>query len=147
MDQAHTTPRGRGMIPLLSVAVALVVGLAVAAVAASVSGAAGGLGALLGVGLVVVVCGLGGWVVAAATRISPAASLLVALMTYAAQIVVLLLALVALRRSGLLDTDLDRTWIGVGVICATVTWLAVQVRGAVTARIPAFDTTVEGGER
>ena len=57
----------------------------------------------------------------------PAASLLVALLTYTLQLLVLALVLAGLNRSGLLDDALDRRWLAAAVIAGTVAWMVAQI--------------------
>lgn len=111
------------------------------------AGAPAGYGVLVGTGLVAVVCTGGALVVVAVTHVAPAASLLVAMLTYVLQVVVLLLAFVLLERSGLLESGLDRQWLGGAVIGATMVWLASQVVTTIRARVPAYDLAPEAGER
>lgn len=148
MLETRRTPRHRGVtLLLLGAALTLVLGVLTAVVGAVVSGAPAALGALVGAGLVVVVCTLGGLVVTTVAAVSPGASLLVGLMTYTLQVAVLLLAFVALQRSGLLGSELDRVWLGGAVVGATLLWLSSQVVAATTARIPAYDLGTEADDR
>jgi hypothetical protein len=57
------------------------------------------------------------------------------------------LAFVAVSRSGLLDDELSRNWLGGAIIAGAFVWLAVQIRLSTTARIPAFESPSEGGAR
>lgn len=125
-------------------AVTAVLAVAGAAVAAPFEGRAAAAGALVGAALVVAVLAGGGLALDAVAGLMPAASLLVALLTFTLQVVVLLLALVALERSGLLGATLDREWLGGAVIVTTMTWLAVQVRQHMTARVPVYDLADDG---
>ena len=87
---------------------ALVTGLGVTLIGAFAGGAPAAYGALAGTLLVVGVFFLGAGFVHIAAGLVPAASLLVALLTYTLQLLVLALVLVGLDRSGLLDDALDR---------------------------------------
>lgn len=134
MTQALRPTRVSGVTLLLEgAAVTTALGGAVALVGWQVSGASAGYGALVGVGLVVLVSTSGGVVVDAVTRLAPTASLLVALMTYTLQVLVLLVAFIGLQRSGMLGSELDRTWLGCAVVGATLLWLATQVLGTIRA--------------
>lgn len=115
-----------------------------AVVAVPFEGRAAAAGALVGAALVVAVLAGGGLALDAVAGLMPTASLLVALLTFTLQVVVLLLTLVALERSGLLGATLDRQWLGGAVIVTTMTWLAVQVRQHTTARVPVYDLPDDG---
>lgn len=148
MIQALRPTRESGVTLLLEgAAVTVVLGGLAALLGWQVAGPAAGYGVLVGTGLVVVVCTGGGVVVDAVTRVAPAASMLVALLTYTLQVLVLLVAFVVLQRSGLLESRLDRAWLGGAVIGATLLWLATQVVSAFRARIPAYDLAPEAGDR
>ena len=81
----------------------------------------------------------------------PTASLLFAMLTYTFQVVAMALVFVALDESGLLDDELDSTWVGIAIILGALVWMTVQIVLATTARIPAFEprpgAPVEGGAR
>lgn len=148
MDQTPRRTRESGVTLLLwSGAVTLAVGVVVALVGWLLAGAAAGLGALVGTSLVVVVCAGGALLVNAVAGAVPSASLLVALLTYTLQVMMLLVAFVALEQSGLLEDALDRMWVGAAAIAATVAWLVAQVVLTVRKRIPTYDLPAEAGER
>lgn len=111
----------------------------VTALLGAVSDTPAALGALVGAGLALAVLASGAFAVDAVARILPAASLLVALLTYTLQVVVLGLAFVALSGSGLLEERLDRAWLGGAVAVTTLVWVLAQVVLATRARIPAYD--------
>jgi ATP synthase protein I len=140
-----------GVSPLLGASVAgAVTVIALSVVAALVDGGRGLAGAAAGGVLTLVVFVLGIGLVNLAARVLPAASLLVALLTYTLQLLVLALAVVALERSGVAGEDLSRGWFAASVIAVTVLWLLGQVVAATKQRIPAFDLTSDdhpGGER
>ncbi len=131
---------------LRSSAATLVLGGVLALVGAVVAGSAAAWGALVGTGLVVLVCAGGSLLVNAVAGILPSASLLVALLTYTLQVLLLLVAFLALERSGLLGGALDRIWVGGAAIAATLQWLVAQVALTLRSRIPAFDLGPEAGE-
>jgi ATP synthase protein I len=145
--QVHTS----GVSPLLGAAVAgAVTVVALCVVAALVDGGRGLAGAAAGGVLTLVVFVLGIGLVNVAARVLPAASLLVALLTYTLQLLVLALVVVALDRSGVAGEDLSRGWFAAAVIAVTVLWLVGQVVAATRQRIPAFDVAPDehpGGER
>jgi ATP synthase protein I len=145
MDRTHRPSRDSGVAVLLGGLVVIVVlGLLAAVVAGLVSGAPGAWGALVGALLVAVVCVGGSLLVNAVAGLMPSASLLVALLTYTLQVLVLLLVLVGLERSGLLGSHLHREWLGGTAIVATLLWLVAQVVLTTRRRIPAFDLPASG---
>lgn len=107
--------------------------------AALVSGSSGAAGAAVGAGMVLVFFGAGAVVVNAVASVSPAASLLVALLTYTLQVVLVGLVFAALNGSGLLDSTVDRTWAGGTVVAATLVWLVAQIFSATRSRQPLYD--------
>lgn len=125
---------------------ALAVGLGLVAVGALASGSAAAYGALVGTAISVGIFAFGAFAVDAVSRLMPAASLLFAMVTYTLQVVLMALAFVTVNRAGLLDDELDRTWLGAAIIAGAFVWIAVQIRLSTTARIPAFHPT-EGGAR
>ena len=142
----------RGASPLLGAALAGAAAVVVLVVAGGVlDGAAGAMGALVGGGLTLVVFALGVGLVNLAARVLPAASLMVALLTYTLQLLVLAIAVVVLDRSGLAGDEVSRGWFAAGVIAVTLLWLLGQVVAATRQRIPAFEQPVAapspGGER
>lgn len=138
--------RRGGAAVLAGAAVAVLAGgLLAAVVAALTSGAPAALGVAVGVGVVLAAFGLGAFVVDLVAGVLPAASLMVALLTYVLQVVVLWVVFSALDSSSLLDGTLDRTWLGVTVIVGCLVWITAQLLLAVTARIPAYDLP-EGGQ-
>lgn len=105
---------------VLAASGAVVAGLAVGAPAA--------WGVVVGAVTTIVVFSVGMSITHAAATLSPALSLLVALLTYGLQLVLLVVVLVWLERSTLLGGTLDRTWIGGTVIVGTLVWSAALVR-------------------
>ncbi|MET1060421.1 MAG: hypothetical protein ABWX84_12535 [Nocardioides sp.] len=118
---------------------ALVTGLVTTLVGALVDGAPAAYGALAGTLLVVGVFFLGAGLVHVVAGLLPAASLLVALLTYTLQVLVLALAFAALSRSGLLDDALDRRWLAGAVIAGTVAWMVAQIVLTARLRLPVYD--------
>jgi len=128
------TPRGSGSNPGVAGRVVrrallgtLALGVVLALVAGLVSGSAAVLGVLVGTALVCGFFGLGTVVLLWVTRVSPAASLLVGLLTYTLQVIVLGMAFATLQASGLMESTIDGRWLGGTVIAGTVLWLAIQV--------------------
>lgn len=138
--ETRSAPRDRGTAALVRTTVATaLLGLVAALLGAATSGSAAAYGALVGALLVVAVFGFGTFTVNAVAAIMPAASLLVALLTYTLQVVAMALAFVALSGSGLLGETLDRAWLGGTVIAGTLGWMAVQVVLSTSRRIPIYD--------
>ena len=131
--------------------VAAVAAAGLVLVAALVSGGPAALGAAVGGVIAVGVFAFGAYAVEAVARLMPAASLLFALVTYTCQVAALGLVFIALNGSGLLDDEIDATWLGAAIIVGAFVWMAAQIRLATTARIPAFETVPstpsEGGAR
>jgi ATP synthase protein I len=119
--------------------VTVAIGLAVAAVAGPVSGAPAVTGVLVGLLLTCASLGLGSLVLAWVTEVSPAMSLVVALMTYTLQVVLLGAAYIVLRSSPEAREAVDGTWLGLTVIATTLAWLTLQVIGLMRSRQPYFD--------
>jgi ATP synthase protein I len=140
---AETMPRAQrssGASVLLGAGLgSLLLGLAAAGIGASVGGAPAAYGALVGSALVVVVFAFGAVTVhTVATRL-PAASLLVALMTYALQLLLMLVVLSALDGSGAVGETLSRGWLAGAVICGALGWTSVQIALAARVRIPVYE--------
>jgi ATP synthase protein I len=98
------------------------------------AGSAAVAGVLVGAALVCGFFGLGALVLIWVTRVSPAATLMVGLMTYTLQVVLLAVAFAVLRASGLIGSTIDGAWLGGTVIAGTVVWLAIQVTLSMRAR-------------
>lgn len=136
-----------GLSPLLGAVAAGAVAVLVLVVAAAVTdGRAAVVGAASGGVLTLVVFALGIAVVSAVARMMPSASLLVALMTYALQLLVLALCITALDRAGVGPETLARGWFAAGVIAVTLLWMAGQFVAATRQRIPVYELH-PGGER
>jgi ATP synthase protein I len=140
MDRTLSATRDSGVAVLLGgLAVTVGLGVLTAVVAGLASGAPAAGGVVVGVLVVALVCVGGSLLVNAVAGVLPAASLLVALLTYTLQVMVLLLVFVALERSDLLGEQLDREWLGGAAIGATLAWLVTQVVLTFRRRIPVFD--------
>lgn len=131
------------------VRLASVATLLVGAVAALVGGLAAGvpavLGAAIGTAMVCVFFATGAFVLDVVATLAPAASLLVALLTYTLKVVLIGLVFVALNRSGLLGGTVDARWLGGTVIAGTLAWLVVQVVVSARVRIPVYELGVSNG--
>jgi ATP synthase protein I len=119
--------------------VTLALALVGALLGALLSGAPAAVGAALGAGIVLVFFGTGAVVVNAVAAVSPAASLVVALLTYTLEVALVALVLTGLERSGLLGDTVDRAWTGGAVIAATLVWLVAHIVSATRARMPVYD--------
>lgn len=163
MDRTPHHPRAGGTTVLVrGVQVTLGLGLVVSLVGFVVDGSPAALGTVTGTVVVVAVCGTGSLLVDAVAGLLPAASLMVALLTYTLQLLVVLVVFMSLERSGLLGSSLHRGWLGGAAIGATLAWLVTQVLFTLRSRIPAYDLpaaaapgstvtdgpgSTEGGER
>lgn len=137
--------RARTSRVLLVAAVCVVLAGALAAVVAGLTtGGPGARGALVGSAIALVFFLSGSLVVAAATRIAPETALLVALTTYALQVVVVALVFFGLRSSGLLEETLAPGWVAGGVVVATAAWTIGQLVASARARVPAYDIELPG---
>ena len=125
--QPGSSPGVAGRVVRRALLATLVLGALLAAVGGAVSGAPALVGVLVGTALVCVFFGLGTMVLTWVTKVSPAASLLVGLMTYTLQVIVLGLVFAVLQASGLMGSTIDGTWLGCTVIAGTFLWLAIQV--------------------
>lgn len=138
MTTEHRPPsalRGAGaLVGAAAVTLALVVLVALAG--ALSTGTPAATGALVGGVVVLVVWCLGLFSVHVVSHVLPGAALMFALFTYALQLAVMTLALVALTDSGL---DFHPGWFVGGVIVAVGGWVATQLVLSVRARIPAYD--------
>jgi ATP synthase protein I len=131
------TRQGRSVLGPLAVTSA--VGLALVALAAVLTGPPGALGALIGTGLVASVFAFGAVAVGLVALVAPAASLLVALLTYTLQVVVVGLVYMGLSSGGALDGPVDARWLSAAVIACTLAWTATQITVTVRSRQPVYD--------
>jgi hypothetical protein len=108
-------------------------------------GPAAAYGALVGTLLVVGILAFGAFAVNLVAGVMPEASFVVALVTYAAQMVTGLVALVLLTDSGALtDGTLARGWLGAAVVLATLAWCAGQIVALKRVRMPIYDLPEAG---
>jgi ATP synthase protein I len=129
-----------------TLAVTAVVAVLVTVAGAIASGAPGAAGAAIGAGMVLVFFGLGALVVNAVAGVSPAASLVVALLTYVLQVLLVGLVLVGLERAGALDGAVDRRWAAGSLIAATLVWLVTHIITLTRSRIPLYALPERGSE-
>lgn len=149
----HT--RNPGLRVLLGAAWTGLLAAGVVVLVAALTGPAPALwGALVGGGMTLAVFAGGSLVVDFVAGHLPAASLLVAVLTYTLEVVLLGLVFWQLDSSGALGDTLSGTWLGVAVIAVTIGWLAGQIVLTARARIPTYDlpagppsALATGGER
>ena len=144
-----------GLSPLVGAMVSGLVAIIALVVAAAAAGdRAAVVGAATGGVVTLSVFALGIAVVGLVARLMPAASLLVALMTYTLQLLALALVVTVLERSGLAGAELSRGWFAAAVVVVTILWLVGQLVAATRQRIPVYDDSTAdelvdhpGGER
>ena len=125
-------------------AAAIVAGIVMTFVAWLVSDATAVRSVVLSTLLVVVVIGFGVFVLNTVASVMPGATVLVALVTYALQLVVMAAVVLQLVRSEMMADTLDRRWFGGGVAVATLAWMVAQIVAATRARIPVYDLPEAG---
>lgn len=146
-SSAHSTPAPRpGRTVLGPLSVVLVLGAALVVAAAGSTGRPAVLGVAVGTLLVASVFAFGAVVVGVVARVSPSASLLVALLTYTLQIVAVGLVYVALSNGGALDGSVDARWLSGAVIAGTLAWMAAQIVVTVRSRQPVYELPSQGAE-
>jgi len=110
-----------------------------------VSGSGAAYGALIATVLAIAIFVGGALFVYVATRVIPTISIVVALLTYACQVVIALLVFQGLRRTNWLeDGTVSGVWLGIVLTACAVLWMGVQVRVALTARVPIYDESDAG---
>jgi ATP synthase protein I len=120
-------PGVAGRVVRWALVATLVLGILLGLVARLAAGGAALAGVLTGTALVCGFFGLGTVVLLWVSRVSPAMTLLVGLLTYSLQVIVLGLAFAVLQASGLMGSTIDGGWLGGTVIAGTLVWLAIQV--------------------
>lgn len=152
--ESKTGPR-TGLSPVLgALAAGTVAVLVLVVVGALVAGRPGAVGAAAGGVLTLAVFALGLAAVGFVARLLPGASLLVALMTYALQLLVLFVTVAAIDEADLGADTLSRGWFAAAVVVVTLTWVVGQLVAVTRQRIPVYDlssagapTDHPGGER
>ncbi|HSE07121.1 MAG TPA: hypothetical protein VLB29_00530 [Nocardioidaceae bacterium] len=145
MTTAQTTPR-RGRPVLGPLAISASVGLALVVLAALVTGSPGAAGAGIGAAMVCLVFAFGAVTLGVVALVAPAASLLVALLTYTLQVVVVGLVYVGLSSGGALDGPVDPRWLSAAVIACTLGWITTQIVVSMRTRQPIYDLDSQGAE-
>jgi ATP synthase protein I len=136
----HREARPYGVAALgVAVLAGSVCGVVVAVLATILDGSAGLLGALAGAGVTLLVLATGFAVVDLVAGLLPAASLVVAMLTYTLQIVLLAALLALLRGADDIEQTLTPGWFAGGVIAVALTWTVFLVVHAMRARVPLYD--------
>lgn len=125
----------------------LVIGAAAVGVAWLAADPAAVRGAATGAAIAVGIFVSGAVVVALVSRLLPALSLLVAMVTYLCQVVLAIAIFVRIDRSdALVDGTLSGGWLAAVLVLCTLFWMAALVRSVATSRVPLYDLG-EGGAR
>lgn len=139
-------PTGRPPRPLrvspeirLAGATTLVLAVVAATLGGVLTGAPAALGASIGWAMVLAFFGLGALTMDVVATVSPAASLLVALLTYSLQVVAVGVVFLALDASDALGTTVHAGWLAGSVIAATLVWLTAQTVAATRSRQLLYD--------
>jgi ATP synthase protein I len=122
------------------------VGIVAVLLGALVAGSSAALGAFIATVMVCVFFAFGAVVLTVVASLAPAASLLVALLTYTLKVVLIGLVFLGLQRSGALQENVDASWLGGVVIACTLAWLGSQILFSVRARQPVYDLPSHGEE-
>ena len=143
----RTGPRPGAVGPVVRAALlaTAAVGILAGVVAGFVGGSQAVAGVAIGVAMVSLFFGLGAVVLDVVAALAPAASLLIALLTYTLKVVLVGLVFVGLNRSGALDSAVDARWLGGTVIACTLTWLAAQIVASMRTRQPLYDLPSASG--
>jgi ATP synthase protein I len=152
--ESKTGPR-KGLSPVLgALGLGALAVLVLTVVAGLTDGRPAVVGASAGGVLTLTVFASGVAAVGFVARLLPGASLLVALLTYALQLLVLALVVAAIERADVTGATLSRGWFAAAVIVVALTWVVGLLVTATRQRIPLYDTpgTVgpvrhPGGER
>ena len=114
-------------------------------VAAAVHGGEAAAAAAVGAGLVLLVVSFGTLSLHVVASAMPAMSLLVALVTYATQLAIVLMVFLAITRGDVFSSDQARGWLAASMVLATVVWTAAHLVLTARERAPYFDLP-PGGE-
>jgi ATP synthase protein I len=99
----------------------------------------------VGAGLVALVVSFGTLSLHVVASAMPTASLLVALVTYATQLAIVLLVFLAITRGGAFSSDVARGWLAASMVAATLVWTTAHLVLTARERTPYFDLPT-GGE-
>ncbi len=140
MTTAAQNDAPRGPSPLLWATLAsFVLGAALVCAAALIDGAAGARGAAAGALVTLVTFGWGTSVVDAISRVMPAASLLIALLTYTLQLVVMGASVKVLVDASQGGVRFAHGWLAAGVVLLALTWITAQIWATVRLRTLAYE--------
>lgn len=148
MTTAATSPRPPAAVPgVRSAAVITSLVALCLLIPALLSDPAAFNAVLLGIGLV-----LGFFVLSTVTvnfvaTHLPAASLLVAMLTYGLFVLLLAAVFIGLRNSGAMDSDINAGWLGGTIIVLALTWTFAQLLAAVRVRQPLYDLSDAGPDQ
>jgi ATP synthase protein I len=120
-------------------------GALLAGIAGIVHGAEPAAAAAVGAGLVALVVSFGTFSLHVVASAMPSASLLVALVTYATQLAIVLLVFLAITRGGAFSSDVARGWLAASMVAATLVWTTAHLVLTARERTPYFDLPT-GGE-
>jgi len=140
------TPTRRGASVLVPLAGSLLVGTAAVVLGALVAGSPAAAGAANGTVMVCAFFAFGAVVLGVVAKAAPAASMLVALLTYTLNVVLVGLVFVGLARSGALQDAVAPRWLAGAVIACTLVWTTTQIVVATRTRQPIFDLPSDGQE-
>lgn len=148
--ESRATTRRSSLVPgvrvvIRAAALTAFAGVLLVALAAVVHGAEAAAAAAVGAGLVVLVVSFGTLSLHVVASAMPTASLLVALVTYATQLAIVLLVFLAITRGDVFADDRARGWLAAGMVLATVVWTAAHLVLTARERAPYFDLP-PGGE-
>ncbi|MEX0428968.1 hypothetical protein AB3X52_15175 [Nocardioides sp. DS6] len=140
--------RSGGVATLLGATCSAVgAGALVAVLALAVAGGGAAGAALAGAALALVVMAFGAFAVDLVATVMPAASLLVALLTYALQLVLMTVLLTAASDVDALAGHGRAGWLVAAVVAVVLVWTLSQLVLASRRRIPAYDVALPGEAR
>jgi ATP synthase protein I len=148
--ESSATPRRSSLAPGVRVVsraagVTVLAGALLTGAAAIVHGAEPAAAAAVGAGLVALVVSFGTFSLHVVASAMPTASLLVALVTYATQLAIVLLVFLAITRGGAFSGDVARGWLAASMVVATLVWTTAHLVLTARERAPYFDLP-PGGE-
>lgn len=148
--ESSAIPRRSSLVPGVRVvvraaALTVLAGTAATVVAGLVHGSAAAGAAAVGAGLVALVVSFGTLSMHVVASAMPTASLLVALLTYATQLAIVLLVFLAITRGDLFAATQERGWLAGAMVLATLVWTVSHLVLTARERVPYFDLPT-GGE-
>lgn len=148
--ESSAIPRRSSLVPGVRVvvraaALTVLAGIAATAVAGLVHGSSAAGAAAIGAGLVALVVSFGTLSMHVVASAMPTASLLVALVTYATQLAIVMLVFLAITRGDLFPSTQERGWLAGAMVLATLVWTVSHLVLTARERVPYFDLPT-GGE-